>query len=171
VTCSRVIFTFTFSFIGNKNWENTLQRYCTTGPSFSFVFAFHCDYHKSIPSMRHCCQSRLRCLRVLQTTELHIFEVTATLNASTRKVSRSSAQSRQISGSRSPRRMNFVPWRLISVDPQYAACFLSPLWLQELCGVTQIYGKFVLPCFRLLSPQKVTCCVCRPPPSTISNST
>jgi hypothetical protein len=131
----------------------------------SFVFAFHCNYQKPFRIFVITCQSRLRCLRVLQTTKLTHSSELATLNARTRKVSRVSAQGAQIPGSRSLRRMNFVSWRLITVGPQFGPCFLSPLWLQERCGGTQIVWKIDATMFQIAFPPRRPCvlhavCVC-----------
>jgi len=52
-------------------------------------------------------------------------------------------QDTHILGARSPRRLNFVPWCLIFVDPQYGTCFMSPSWrLKFWCG-SQIFIKCV----------------------------
>jgi hypothetical protein len=139
VACSRVNFTFTFPFIDNKNWGNTFQRYCTTGPSFSFVFAFHCNYHKASLFIK----SRLRCLRVLQTTELHILR-----NYSDAKRQYKKSIPRFCSGCTNSR---------LQVAPTNEYCtvngVVAPRFLENLCN-------HISDCF---PPQKVMCslrCAC-----------
>ena len=48
-----------------------------------------------------------------------------------------------ILGARSPWRLNFVPWRLKSVNPQYGTCFISPSWRLKFWGGSKIFRKSV----------------------------
>jgi hypothetical protein len=129
----------------------------------SFVFAFHCNYHKAIPSIRQ--YLSVQATMPTHSTEHRIntfFGITATLNASTRNVSRVSSQGAQIPGSRSLRRMNFVPWRVISVGPLFRPCLLSPLWLQERSGGTQIFLENLCNHVSDCPLPRRPCCVCPP---------
>jgi len=48
-------------------------------------------------------------------------------------------------GYANPGRLKFELWRLISVGPQYATCFMLPFWRLEVWSIFLIFWKFLYP--------------------------